>query len=407
MDDFFLAWRNVWRNPRRSILTMLAVAFSATLLVFMLSFQFGSYEDMINASVKLNTGHLQVQANGYIDKKEMRKVVPDPGAVIAALEKLPGIKGISPRGEAFALAAGAKRTRGVMVMGVDPDREKEVSTLPGQIRQGEYLKKGDHNAAVVGTLLAQRLHVGLGDELTLLGQAREGSVAATIVTVTGIYRTGIDAFDRSTLQMPLIDFDEVFAMEGAVHSVVVAADRLRTAGRIGNTARTLPALAGLSVLGWEELMPGLKQSIQMDLVSGIIMYLILIIVVAFSILNTFLMAIFERTREFGVLMAIGTRPGRLVRMMLAESMLMTSMGLGLGMLLGAGITLYFSVYGIDLGGAGEMLAEFGIEGRLYPRLSFISLFSGPLLVLVITFFTALYPALSIPGLKPVEALRAV
>lgn len=406
MDDLFLAWRNVWRNPRRSILTMLAVAFSSTLLVFMLSFQFGSYEDMINASVKLNTGHLQVQAKGYIDKKEMRKVVPDPGDVIAALEKLPGITGISPRGEAFALAAGARRTRGVMVMGVNPDREKEVSTLPGQIRKGEYLKKGDHNVAVIGTLLAERLRVGLGDELTLLGQARDGSVAATIVTVTGIYRAGIDAFDRSTLQIPLTDFDEVFAMEGAVHSVVVAVDRLRTAGRVGKTARTLPALAGLSVLGWEEIMPGLKQSIQMDLVSGIIMYLVLIIVVAFSILNTFLMSIFERTREFGVLMAIGTRPGRLVRMMLAESMLMTSLGLGLGMLLGAGITLCFSVYGINLGGAGEILAEFGISGRLYPRLSLISLFSGPLLVLVITFFTALYPALRIPGLKPVEALRA-
>jgi ABC-type antimicrobial peptide transport system permease subunit len=150
----------------------------------------------------------------------------------------------------------------------------------------------------------------------------------------------------------------------------------------------------------------LKQSIQIDLVSGLIMYLVLVIVVAFSILNTFLMAIIERTREFGVLMAIGTRPGKLVNLMMSESMLMTVIGLALGMLAGTGITLFFTHHGIDMGGSSELMAQYGISGILYPRLSLFTLFAGPLVVFIITFLTALYPVLRIPAMRPVEALRS-
>lgn len=407
MGDLILAWRNVWRNPRRSALTIMAVTFAASLLVFMLSFQFGSYETMINASVRLSTGHLQVQAPRFNEKQEMRKTVEQPDAVIRAIHEYPGVVGVSPRAEAFALAAGPSRTRGIMVTGVAPETEPLVSTLPGQIRNGRYLEPGDRAFVVIGSLLAERLRVTTGDELTLLGQGRDGSVAATVVAVVGIYTSGIDEFDRSTLQMPLAEFNEIFSMDGSIHRVVIATDRLKTSEALKQ--KLLSRLGGddLVVLGWAELMPGLKQSIQMDLVSGIIMYVVLIVVVAFSVLNTFLMAIFERTREFGVLMAMGTRPGRLVRIMLMESMAITAMGLLLGMILGATTTLYFSIHGIGMGDAMELLAQYGISGRIHPRLSWLSLLSGPALVLAITFFTALFPALKIPRLKPVDALRAV
>lgn len=407
MDDLRLAWRNVWRNPRRSILTILAVAFATTLLVFMLSFQFGSYEEMIGASVRLTTGHLQIQAPGYNESPKMRNVVKNPIAVTAAIDSVEGLTGVSARSEGFALAASEERTRGVMVMGVDPQTEPTVSALPEQVRKGRYLEPGERGAGISGTLLAERLKVSIGDEITLLGQGRDGSVAATVVEIVGIFRAGIDEFDRSTLQITRAEFDETFAMRGAVHRIVITAKSLGAAERAKATLKRLPALKGLGVLGWSDLMPGLKQSIQLDLVSGIIMYLVLVIVVAFSILNTFLMAIFERTREFGVMMAIGTRPGRLVKLVLAESMAMTGVGLIVGMALGTGITLWFSVHGIGLGEAGAMLAEYGIPDRLHPRLSLLSLLLGPAAVLVITFLAALYPALKIPRLDPVEAMRAV
>ena len=154
-------------------------------------------------------------------------------------------------------------------------------------------------------------------------------------------------------------------------------------------------------------MPGLRQAIEMDLVSGIIYYLILIMVVAFSILNTFLMAIFERTQEFGVLMAIGTSPGRLTRLLLIESLSMTMIGIVTGIIIGCFVTAYFQAHGIDISGASELLSQYGISGRLHPKLSLLSATSGPAVVLMITFLAALYPALKVQKLRPVEALTYV
>jgi ABC-type antimicrobial peptide transport system permease subunit len=154
-------------------------------------------------------------------------------------------------------------------------------------------------------------------------------------------------------------------------------------------------------------MPGLRQAIEMDLVSGLIFYGLLIIVVAFSILNTFLMAIFERTREFGVMMAIGTTPRRLTKVLLIESMAMTAIGIIAGILIGIGITYYFQISGIDFSGGSELLSQFGITGRMYPKLSFLSVSIGPFMVLFFTFIAALYPALKVRRLRPVEAMTAI
>ena len=161
------------------------------------------------------------------------------------------------------------------------------------------------------------------------------------------------------------------------------------------------------VLDWMELMPGLIQGIQMDLVSGFIMYIILIVVVAFSILNTFLMAIFERKREFGVLMAMGTTPGRLTRLLLIESLTMTMVGILIGIVAGSLITWYFQVHGIIISGTSELMRQYGLPERMFPQLSVLSVSIGAGVVLVITFLTSLYPALKVRRLRPVEAMMAV
>ena len=407
MGDLKLAWRNIWRHTRRSVLTMMAIGFAALLLVFMLSFQFGSYESMIDASVRLSTGHLQVQATGYNNKPEMRKVVPDPVAAMEILSRTPGIEAFTPRCQTFVLASSKDRTRGVMLMGVDPETEQNVLTTSSLIRQGDYLTGNTPNTVIIGSLLAQRLKIGLGQELTILGQGRDGSIAATVMTVRGIFKSGIDEVDRSTVQMLLSDFDVLFGMDGTVHAIVATVNKLTQAGEIKQSLQHRPELVGLDILDWMDLSPGLKQSIQMDLVSGIIMYVILIIVVAFSIMNTFLMAVFERTREFGVMMAIGTKPMRLVKVMLMESMFMTGLGLFFGMMMGVILTQYFARVGIPMGGASELMAQYGIAGRMHPRLSLVTLFSGPVLIGLVTFVTALLPALRIPRLKPVDAMKAV
>jgi putative ABC transport system permease protein len=409
--DLTMAWRNIWRHPRRAVLTMAAIAFATVLLVFMLSWQFGSYDTMINAAVKVHTGHLQVQAAGYHEQQDMHLVVSDPTAVTRILEGIPDVTAHTARATAFSLVSSKERTYGVAVRGIDPVRETQVTTLKQLIREGHYFTEGDTNAALVGGLLAKNLRVGVGDEVVLLGQGRDGSIAATVVRVKGIFRYGQDEFDRNFIYLPLPYFQEVYSMRGAVHEVVALCVSLEAVPRVKRAVaaglKTIDEENKLVVLDWMELMPGLIQSIKMDLISGFIFYIILIVVVAFSILNTFLMVIFERTREFGVFMALGTTPGRLTRLLLFESTTLTLLGTAIGILAGSLVTWYFQVHGIVISGTSEMLRQYGLPERMYPQLSLLSIAVGAGLVLVITLMTALYPALKVRRLRPVEAMRAV
>ena len=172
-----MAWRNIWRNPRRSILTICAIAFASLLLVFMLSWQFGSYETMINASVKISSGHIQVQAKDYQDKRDIWMVVRDPAEIDEFLDKIPEVAAYTSRANAFSLVSSKERTYGVLVVGIDPSNEARVSTLKKIIRQGEYLSSSDRDHALIGQLLAKNLRVDVGDELVILGQGLDGSVA--------------------------------------------------------------------------------------------------------------------------------------------------------------------------------------------------------------------------------------
>jgi len=409
--DVKMAWRNIWRNPRRSILTILAIAFAGTLLIFMLSWQFGSYDTMINASVRIHTGHLQVQADGYQEKRSIRLVVPGPAEVANVLEKIPKVTAFTFRANAFSLVSSKERTYGAMVIGIDPERETKVSVLKSFMREGSYLSQKDTNQALVGSMFARNLRIGLGDELVLLGQGRDGSIAATVVKIKGIFSSGQEEMDRSTIHIPLKYFQEVYSMERSVHEVVVIGNTLDDVPQIKEAVATGVKGAGkpdrMVALDWMELMPGLIEAIEMDLVSGFIFYIILIVVVAFSILNTFLMVIFERTREFGVLMAIGTGPGRLTRLLLMESALMTGVGIVIGIMAGSLIVWYFQVHGILISGASDIMRQYGLPERMFPQLSLLSVSIGAGVVLVITLLTALYPAFKVGRLKAVEAMAAI
>ena len=407
MDDFKLSWRNIWRNKRRSALTILAIVFATALLVFMLSFQLGSYDDMINASVTLDTGHIQIMPTGYHADQKIRNVIDSPDKLLDTVKQLPSVKGAAARAESFCLASSDNRTKGVLISGVHPAQEQTVSRLSRSMKTGEYLAADDADAAVIGQLLAKQLKLGIGDELTLLGQGRDGSIAAGIVTVKGIFQSGVDEFDRNVIQVPYAYFNDMFYMNHTSHRIVVRLDSLKP------IEKTCTALASridtdrLKIFTWDTLMPGLKQTIRLDLISGFIMYGILIIVVCFSILNTFLMSILERKKEYGVLIAIGTTPLRLMKFVLTESMLMTLIGLIIGIGAGTAVTLFFSHHGIGLGESSDMLSQYGISDRLFPKLTLVSLVSGPLLILVFTFLTALIPALRIRTLRPVEAIHSI
>jgi putative ABC transport system permease protein len=280
--------------------------------------------------------------------------------------------------------------------------------LPGLMAEGRYLDQVDAAEIVIGSVMARNLKVKTGDELTFLGSGKDGSFAAGVVTVAGIFESGSQDLDRSLAQLPLVYFQDVFGMGESGHVITISLDELSAVpALIPPLQAAIAGQDGLVVLDWEALMPGLKQAIQADMTSAWFMYGVLIILVAFSVLNTQLMSVLERTREFGVIMALGIKPRRLAWLVLLETALMATLGLLIGVLLGGLLSAYFSYAGFTYPGMDEMAAKFNLSPKMYPALDPVSLLLGPAVVFVFCLFAAIYPALKLYGLRPVEAMRAV
>jgi len=404
---FRLAWRNLWRRKRRTWLTVGAMVFSNILLVFMISLQLGMYGMMIDNTLSAQTGHLQVQAPGYKDDHKIRQVVPGVQRLAEDLRRDLSTDRVAARASAFALVSSADRSYGLQITGVETGFEAQVSSLPGLIVKGAFLGEPNAEEIVVGSLLARNLRVGVGDELTFIGSGRDGSFAAAVVTVVGVFESGMPEVDRSFAEVPLRFFQDVFAMDDAGHAVVIMAPSLIQVGATrSRVAALLPGGEDLEIHDWDALLPGLKQAIQADFASAWFMYGILIVLVAFSVLNTQLMSVLERTKEFGIVMALGVTPGRLGRLVLLETTLMGAVGMGLGMILGGALVLWLSHHGFTYPGLEEMAGKFNLPGRIYPQMSAVGLLLGPMIVLVSSIAASFYPALRLRWMEPVAAMRA-
>ncbi|MBU1692674.1 MAG: FtsX-like permease family protein [Verrucomicrobia bacterium] len=403
-----IAWRNIGRNKRRSILSALAVSFACAVLIFSMALQRGSYADMIYNTVHAHTGHLQVQRAGYWPDRTLARRVTSPDAIMAVVRALPHVRAVAPRVNAAGLVSKGKRTFGGLIFGIDPVREKALSTMADVIREGKYIEEGDREGVLVGSLLAENLGAGVGDEIVFLGQGADGSLAAGRLVVRGLIKTGVSEMDRTTLAAPLATIQDAYSMNGGVSEVAVLLDRDKyrheVAGEIERKLRER-GLTNAAVLEWPTLLPGVEQSIRIDWNSGLIMYAALVLVVGFGIANTFLMAFMERMHELGVLLALGMRPASLSLMVYLESVLLVLLGVVGGLAMGIPITRYFQVRGLDFGVAQETFAEYGLSPVIHPELSLLVLAWAIGIVVLISLAAAIYPAVKAARVKPVEALR--
>jgi len=374
----------------------------------MISLQFGMYGLMIDNTLQAFTGHLQIQAPGYKDDQKIRQTVADIVPLAESLRaELPSVS-IAARGTAFALVSSEERSYGIAVFGVEPAYEPDVSTIPGLVSEGRFLGDIDAPEIIIGAALARNLRAGLGDELTVLGSGRDGSFAAAVVDIVGIFDSGIADVDRSITEIPLGLFQDVFYMDGSGHQIVINAGSIDGVAELqSKVGSLLPAGQDLVVHDWDALQPGLKQAIKADMSSAFLMYGILVILVAFSVLNTQLMSVLERTHEFGIVMSLGLTPGRLGRLVLLETAIMGALGLVLGAVLGGLVTSWFSVNGFAYPGMEELASKFNLPARFFPQVSPLTLLVGPAVVFLFTLLAAVYPALRLHRLQPVEAMRAV
>jgi putative ABC transport system permease protein len=401
-----LAWRNLWRQKTRTILSMLSMGFASALLVFMLSLQLGTYATMKNNVLRVFDGFAQIQPQGYADDPEITKTIPDASTLIAGLEQIDGVSAASARGSSFAILANGDTSYGAAIIGVDPKTEPQVSTLGASITQGRYLSAADSDAIVMGDALARNLGVKLGQRVTLLGSAADRSIAADSLKLVGLFHSGIGQLDRQIAQMPLARFQDTFAMPGGANIIALVGPNLSAVNHALPDLRALAQDKNLVVRSWGDLQPGLQQAITLDISSASTIYVSLVVVVVFIILNTLLMSVLERTREFGVLLAIGMKPGPLGRMMWIELILLAVLGSVAGIVVGGSVAFWFQLHGIPLASLEGVMAQFGLPGAIYPALSPLSVLVGPSAIVLGVAVGGIVPYLRIRRLEPVAAMGA-
>jgi len=401
-----MAWRNVWRNRRRTILTVAAIAFAVAISVFMRGLQMGTYEQMINNVIRINTGYLQIHKKGFWDNKTLRYTLkPDP-QLPQILSRQSHITSFAQRVEADGLASAEENTNGVLIIGVDA--QAEATTLKEKIKKGKFLSEETSQGTVIGETLAKNLNVSLGDEITLLVQGFDGSLGAGVYNVEGIFRTGDPGLDRSVVFLNLKAAQELFWLGDRISQVLVFLDDASNLEEVTQNLRAELDLNAYEVMPWDELMPELVQLIAFDNASGQLFLMLLILVVAFGILNTVLMSVFERVKEFGVMLALGMKPKKIVGLVFIESTLLSLIGVIFGNIIGFGLNWYFSYHPISLSEKlSEVMEEFGFTAQLFVKPTFSTFLEVTIAVFVVSLIMTIYPTIKATRFRPVEALRHI
>ena len=399
-----VAWRNLWRNKRRTWLSVGGIAFSLFLVVTGMAFQTGTYDDMINLGARLGHSHIQVQHPDYLDNPRVKNTFYDALGTSRSISQIPDVAGVAMRTESFALVSVGERSYGAMIVGVEPNKEPSVSDFPSLLIEGTYLSDVGH--AYIGSALARNLSAAVGDEIVILGTGKTGNLAPMLLTIGGIFTTGITDVDRSYVQVRIEAFQEAFEFGDEIHRLLVSVSDLAHINAVVADIRRVVS-DEVVVHDWETLMPEIRQGIDLDKISAQFMYWMLLAVVLLSIVNTFVMTVFERSREFGMLVAVGMRPRQIIGMVVIESIALWIVGSVVGLLVCLAVVIPTSWVGVPMPAAATEMSMGGMQipTHIYPGLDASTLLTGPLVLGVGTVLGAMLPALRIRTLKPVEALR--
>jgi ABC-type lipoprotein release transport system permease subunit len=401
-----IAVRNLLRNPRRTAIMVGGTTFSIVGYVFVLAFFDGFFENTIENSTRYITGHVQVERPGFRRELAPEAAIASPQPLLAALRSIPGVAAAAPRVQAQALASTAAKSEGVMLMGVDPVAERTVTFIDRTIVEGKALAPGADREAMIGRELAAKLRLKLGEKIVVMTQAADGELGTAAYRVSGIFATESSTFDGAFVFVTLGAAQSLLGLEGRVSTINLRLDERSRSARAIEELQARFRSEDLAFAPWQELLPQLDEMVKFNRVVTDILLAVLLLVVATAIMNTVFMAVTERTRELGVMMALGTSPPALVRMIVYETVVLL-----LGSALagyGAGIALvaYFGRAGMDLSGFFQGYAAIpGLTGVVYPQLVSQSLVPPGIALIVLGVLISLYPATKAARLEPSLAIR--
>ena len=408
-----ISWRNVWRSPVRSGVVIAAITLGLSLGIFMMAFSWGLTQQRASNVINTQTSHLQLHHPDYVEEPKMKFLLPEGTALLEELNDREGVKYSTPRLEAGGMLSTTKGAYGVQINGIFPLSEAEVTQLDTRIHAGSYFSEGKRNAILVGQSLAEKIGVAkkVGDstiynfrkKVVLTFQDKEGKSTQARFRVVGISQSGNSKFDEGNVYVRLADLQKLAKVDDGIHEIAVVLDDIEQA-EVTAAAFSTNEIKSET---WADLAPDLRLISESFEVSMYIFIGIILLALAFGIVNTMLMAVLERTRELGMLMAVGMNRGRVFLMIMLETIFLVAVGGPLGLLVGYLLVSTLGSIGIDMGSFSEAMSQFGIGSIVRPNLAGEYYFQIAIMVAITAILSAIYPALRALKLKPVEAIRSV
>ena len=400
-----LAWRNLWRNRRRTIIAISSIVFSVLLASWMRSMQEGSYNSMIENSVKFYSGYLQVQDTAFWDERTLDNSFEVDSELKQNIEKIEDVTLVSNRVESFALAANHFKSKPALVIGIEPEAEDQITNISKKIKKGKFLRNGD-KGAVLGKGLAEYLNLDVGDTLVMISQGYHGISASGLFPIIGIMAHPNAEFDKRLVYLDIEtarDFYSAYGLSTAL--VVMTSDHYQVKHLKNAIAKLLPEYN--RVMTWVDMQPELQQLIESDRGGGIIMLGILYMIIAFGMFSVVIMMVKERSREFGVVHAVGMQKEKLSIIMFFETIFIGLIGTTIGLVISYLFCLYFFYNPIPL--TDEMasaMTQYGMEPFMFFSLKSSLFYSQMILVFIISIFISIFPIYNISRLKITKAMRS-
>ncbi len=398
-----MAFRNIFRQKRRSLLTGLSMFGGFVLAVIFIGWADGSYNNIIDNFTRYNTGHIQIHEDNYLDRPSIYKTIDDYPQIEGVLKKIPEIDSWAPRLYSVGLVSVGEKSGGARIIGIDPEAENRTTSFNNKIIDGEGFSAPFTHQVLIGKGLAKVLNASTGDEIVIVTQAADGSIADDSYTIIGLVDSGNEVSDRSAFYLPLGVAQELLALDGRIHEVALTVHYLGGVQPV--TDRLKRELAGtkLDVAPWQVFARSFYAAMKADMEGMWITLIIIVLIVAVGVFNTVLMSVLERIREYGVLKAVGTKPGQIIRLVLAEINILAFFAVIFGMVAGYFFNYLLSIHGVTL-------AEgFSYGGMVFKtmksEINARSFYIPALTVFISAFVVGLFPSIKAARTDPAKSMR--
>jgi len=398
-----IAFRNIFRQKRRSTLTILTMLGGFVLSAFSFGWSDGTYSYIIDMFTRNQLGHIQIHKEGYLDRPALYKTIDNYHTVGAKLDTIPGLEAWAPRIYSSGLVSVGEKSTGARIIGIDPSREQIATRFEKKIIEGVPFSKEASYQAILGEGLATTLKAELGDSIIIVSQGADGSIANDIYEIIALINSGNKMADQTALYLHLDDARELFVLHNQIHEMVVIGEELDEVDELTTLIRETLNNPELAVAPWQEFAKTFYEAMKADKQGNWIMLFIIMLIVSIGVLNTVLMTVFERRREYGVLRALGTQPAQIVRLLLSEVAVMTFISILIGSIISLIINSFFY---LDLPDSLGSLTYGGVEFKtMYSEINARSFYIPSITIFISAIFVSIFPALKAARIAPAKAMR--